>query len=162
MKLPTREKAIKEIMKDITTEIVIATTGMISREVYKIKDRAKNFYSLGSFGMSLGIALGIALNVKEKVIVIDGDGSVLSSLGTLALHNKLRPKNLWHYILDNNCHSSTGGQPTCSDAVDFSMIAPNTETIKVSKEKGDAPRIPLSPKQITIRFRNAIGPSHPS
>lgn len=78
------------------------------------------------------------------------------SLGTLALHKKLNPKNLKHYILDNNCHSSTGGQPTCSDVIDFSKIAPNTEVIRVSKEKGDAPRIPLSPRQIKERFKNAV------
>ena len=82
------------------------------------------------------------------------------SLGTLVLHKKLSPKNLKHYILDNSCHSSTGGQPTCSDAVNFSMIAPNTEVIKVSKKKGNSPRISLSTKQITVRLRNAINPNN--
>ncbi len=78
------------------------------------------------------------------------------SLGTLVLHKKLNPPNLFHYILDNNCHSSTGGQPTCSDAVDFEKLAPNTKVIKVEKGKGDAPRIPLSPKKIAERFKNAV------
>ena len=151
-----RIDAIKKIVKNIKDEIIISSTGMISRELYAVKDRPRNFYMLGSMGCALGIGLGIACNSKHKVIVISGDASALMSLGTLALHKKLNPHNLKHYILDNNCHSSTGGQPTCSDVIDFSKLAPNTQIIKVSKEKGDAPRIPLLPKQITERFKNAI------
>lgn len=151
-----RIDAIKKVMEKVKDEIVISTTGMISRELYAVKDRPRNFYMLGSMGNALAIGLGIAINSKYKVIVISGDGAVLMSLGTLVLHKKLNPKNLKHYILDNNCHSSTGGQPTCSDSIDFSRLAPNTEVIKVSKEKGDAPRIPLSPKQIKRRFKDAI------
>ena len=151
-----RIDAIKKIMKNVKDEIVISSTGMISRELYAVKDRLRNFYMMGSMGSTLGIGLGIAINSKHKVIVISGDASALMSLGTLILHKKLNPKNLKHYILDNRCHGSTGGQPTCSDVVNFSKIAPNTEVIKVSKEKGNVPRIPLSPKQIKRRFKNAI------
>lgn len=151
-----RIDAIKKIMKNVKDEIVISSTGMASRELYAVKDRPRNFYMEGSMGCALGIGLGIAINSKHKVIVISGDGAVLMSLGTLALHKKLNPSNLKHYILDNNCHSSTGGQPTCSDVINFPEIAPNTVVIKVSKEKGNAPRIPLSPRQIKRRFKNAI------
>ena len=151
-----RIDAIKKIMKNIRDELVISSTGMISRELYAVKDRSRNFYVLGSMGNALGIGLGIAINSRHKVVVISGDGEVFMSLGTLALHKKLNPKNLKHYILDNNCHSSTGGQPTCSDVVDFSKLAPNTKVIKVNEEKGDAPRIPILPKQIARRFKNAI------
>jgi thiamine pyrophosphate-dependent acetolactate synthase large subunit-like protein len=151
-----RIEAIKKIVKNVKDEIIISSTGMISRELYAVKDRRRNFYMEGSMGCALGVGLGIAINSKHEVIVISGDASALMSLGTLALHKKLNPKNLKHYILDNGCHSSTGGQPTCSDVVDFAKIAPNTMVIKVSKEKGNAPRIPLSPKQIKRRFKNAI------
>ncbi len=151
-----RIEAIKKIMDKVTDEIVISSTGMISREVYLVKDRARNFYMLGSMGSALAIGLGVALNSEYKVIVISGDAAVLMSLGTVILHKKLNPPNLKHYILDNNCHSSTGGQSTCSDVIDFSKLAPNTVVIKVSKEKGTAPRIPLSPKQIKRRFMNAV------
>ena len=151
-----RIDAIKRIMNNVKDEVVISSTGMISREVYAVKDRPRNFYMQGSMGCALGIGLGITVNSKHKVIVISGDASVLMSLGTLALHKKLDPQNLKHYILDNSCHSSTGGQSTCSDTVDFSKLAPNTVVIKVSKKKGDASRIPLSPKQIMERFKNAI------
>jgi len=151
-----RIDAIREIMKDVKDEVVVASTGMICRELYAVQDRPRNFYMMGSMGCALGIGLGIALNSGHNVIVISGDGAALMSLGTLALHKKLNPLNLTHYILDNNCNSSTGGQLTCSDAVDFSKLAPNTNVIKISEEKGDVPRIPLSPKQIALRFKDAI------
>lgn len=151
-----RIDAIRKIIKDIKDEIVISSTGMISRELYVVEDRSKNFYMQGSMGSALSVGLGIAINSKHKVIVISGDAEVLMSLGTLVLHRKLNPKNLKHYILDNNCHSSTGGQSTCSDCVDFSKLAPNTKVIKVSKEKGSAPIIPLDPEQIARRFKNAL------
>ena len=151
-----RIKAIEKIMDKVTDELVITSTGMISREVYAVKDRERNFYMLGSMGCALGIGLGIAINSDFKVIVISGDASVLMSLGTLVLHKELKPKNLKHYILDNNCNSSTGGQKTCSNAIDFERLAPNTKVIKVSDEKGDAPRIPLLPNKIKERFQNTI------
>lgn len=151
-----RIDAIKKIMEKVTDELVITSTGMISREVCQVKDRDRNFYMMGSLGCALAIGIGIAINSDHKVIVISGDCAALMSLGTLVLHKKLNPKNLTHHILDNNCNASTGGQPTCSDAVDFEKLAPNTKVIKVSPEKGDAPRIPLSPVKIKERFQNAI------
>ena len=151
-----RIDAIKNIMKGVRDEVIITSAGMVSREVYAVRDRKRNFYMQGSMGCASGDGLGIAINSKHTVIVISGDADVLMSLGTLVLHKKLNPKNLVHYILDNNCSSSTGCQPTCSDVIDFEKLAPNTTVIKVIKEKGDTPRIPLPPKQIMKRFRNAI------
>jgi len=148
-----RIEAIKNIMNNIPDEdVVITSVGMISREVFAVKDRPLNFYMMGSMGGELAIGLSIAINSNHQVVVISGDASVLMSLGTMVLHKKLNPPNLRHYILDNQAHSSTGGQPTCSDAVNFEKLAPNTFVVKVDNEKGDAPRIPLSPKEIKERF----------
>ena len=148
-----RKSAINCIMRTVKKDtVVITSTGMISREVYQTKDRDLNFYMQGSMGNALAIGIGIALNTNKKVVVISGDGAALMSLGTSVLFDGLNLPNLVHYILDNNCHATTGGQPTCSRYADFG------HSIKwlVSNEKGDAPRIPLSPKQITERFRNAL------
>ena len=153
-----RIDAIKEIMSNITyNEIVVLSNGMISREVFHKFDRALNFYMVGSMGMALPIGLGIAFARPDLyVTVISGDGAALMGLSSFVLHNKLKPSRLTHYILDNNCHATTGGQPTCSDAVDFEKLAPNTKVIKVEKGMGDAPRISLTPVQLKERFMNAI------
>lgn len=152
-----REDAIRDILKDVRDEFIIASTGMISREVYKVMDRPRNFYMQGSMGMALGIGIGLAYERPElKVIVISGDGAVLMSLGTLVLHKQLGLPNLKHYILDNHCHASTGGQNTCSPYIYFEKLAPNTEVIYIDRDKGDAPRIPLLPHEITRRFKHEI------
>jgi thiamine pyrophosphate-dependent acetolactate synthase large subunit-like protein len=151
-----RIEAIRKIMEQVTNEVVVSSTGMISRELFAVKDRPRNFYMQGSMGSALAIGLGVAINSRHNVIVISGDAETLMSLGTLALHRKLNPKNLKHYVLDNCCHSSTGGQPTCSNCIDFTKLAPHTKTIRVGREKGDTPRISLKPKQITKRFIHAI------
>lgn len=148
------------IMDELKDDCVLITsTGMISREAYQIKDRPRTFYMMGSMGMALAIGIGVAYARPElRVTVISGDGATLMSLGTLALHKKLGLTNLAHFILDNNCHATTGGQPTCSDVVDFTAIGPKEHTlvVKVSGEKGDAPRVPLTCEQIKTRFKNAI------
>lgn len=71
-----RYDAIKEIMEHITDELVIGNIGFPSKELYKIKDRNKNFYMLGSMGLASSIGLGISLSQNnQKVISLDGDYS---------------------------------------------------------------------------------------
>ena len=94
---------IKNIMDNVTDEIVISSTGKISREVYSVNDRPLNFYVQGSMSATLGIALGIAINKpRSNIIAIIGDGEALMSLGTLVVLNKLRKdsniKNVELYI----------------------------------------------------------------
>lgn len=158
-----RITAIQDILKHITDEVVITSTGYISREAYQVRDRDRNFYMQGSMGGALAIGLGIAYCRPDlKVIVISGDGAVLMGLGTLVLHKYLiyehKLHNLIHYVLDNGVYATTGGQKTCSKYVDLEYLCPPTFTrvIKVSAEKGDAPRIKLSPKEIKERFCRAI------
>lgn len=150
-----RIDAIRAIMQSIKRELVISSCGMISREVYAVKDRLENFYVQGSMGATLGIGIGLALNTNRKVVVIVGDGEILTSLGTLVLMNKMKLPNLRLIILDNGCYQSTGGQKTCSDAVNFSEIC-DCEVVKVESESDKISRIPLSHEKIARRFYHAI------
>ncbi|MDD5082331.1 MAG: thiamine pyrophosphate-dependent enzyme, partial [Dehalococcoidales bacterium] len=59
---------------------------------------------------SLGLGLALALP-KRKVIVLDGDGSLLMNLGTLITIAHLAPPNLVHFVLENRVYRTTGGQP---------------------------------------------------
>ena len=103
---------------------VISTTGKTSREVFFLKDRPGNFYTVGSMGCASSIGLGLALSQpKRKVIVIDGDGAALMRLEALVGIGHHKPKNLIHLVLDNGCHDSTGGQPTQSQSVHLPTIA---------------------------------------
>jgi len=149
------QQAIKKIMDEVTDECVITSLGYISREVYRVKDRQRNFYLVGSMGMPLAVGLGLAYSRPDlKVIVISGDGAVLMSMGTTWLYNNLELPNIKHYILNNSSYASTGGQPTCFPKINLKS-AFNSETIIVGKTS-DAPRIPLKPVEIKRRFCESI------
>ena len=157
----TRSDIVKYILADLNEDaIVVASTGFISREVFKQADRPLNFYMCGSMGNALSIGIGLALKLKQPVLVINGDGSALMSLGSMLTAEDLRKKNrlnnLVHYIIDNNCHESTGGQRTVSHLINFAHLFKNTIVYKVSKDSTVPPRITLSPSQITERFKNAL------
>jgi phosphonopyruvate decarboxylase len=151
-----RSDAIRQIMDTVTDELVIATTGMISREVFVVNDRPGNFYMCGSMGCALSIGMGLAMNTTRNVVVIDGDGAALMSLGSLAVAAYLKLPNLKHYVIDNGTYASTGDQPTCSHSVNFATIGHNVEVIQVEpgNEKG-TPRIPYEPEEMTRRFLEA-------
>jgi thiamine pyrophosphate-dependent acetolactate synthase large subunit-like protein len=75
--------------------------------------RAQNFYMLGSMGLAVPIALGVALaQPRRKVVALEGDGSILMELGSLATVAERGQKNLTIVIMDNGAYQITGGQPT--------------------------------------------------
>ena len=151
-----RSSCIKEIMSQLMDEdIVVASTGYISREVFKY-DRPLNFYVMGAMGSALAIGIGIAMHTDKRVFVINGDGSALMGLGAMITAKKLRLINLYHFVLDNNCHESTGGQKTSSDCVDFTRLHFNTVVYHIEKDDTIPPRITLTGKEIAQRFKNAL------
>ena len=75
-------------------------------------DQPTNFYMLGTMGLSSSIGLGLALAQKQKVIAIDGDGSVLTNFGTLPTIANNVADNFILLIIDNGSYGSTGDQPT--------------------------------------------------
>ena len=77
-----------------------------------LDDQATNFYMLGTMGLSSSIGLGLALAQKQKVIAIDGDGSVLTNFGTLPTIANNVADNFVLLIIDNGSYGSTGDQPT--------------------------------------------------
>ena len=88
-------------------------------------DRPNNFYMWNSMGMASSIALGLALARPDlRVIVLDGDGSILMNLGSLATERASGVTNLVHIIWDNGGWEITGGQPAGSPfGVDLEAVA---------------------------------------
>jgi len=78
--------------------------------------RMQNFYMLGSMGLAVPIALGVALaQPGRKVISLEGDGSILMQLGSLATVAARKQKNLAIVIMDNGAYQITGGQKALTD-----------------------------------------------
>ena len=128
-KLTTKE-VIQIILESLTNnEIVVSTTGYISRIVFEYrelnkKDHHKSFYNIGSMGCASSIGLSIALQKpKNRVIVFDGDGAAIMQMGAFSTIGKYSPSNFVHIIIDNEAHESTGGQPTNSTSIKFIEIA---------------------------------------
>ncbi|MEZ4301514.1 MAG: thiamine pyrophosphate-dependent enzyme [Polyangiaceae bacterium] len=114
--------ALLERVSDDT--LIVCCNGMIGRELFTAKNRPGTFYMIGSMGLGLSIGLGLALaQPSKKVIVLDGDGNVLMGMNALASAGSESPKNLWHVVLDNQTHSSTGGQRTISGQVKLEEVA---------------------------------------
>ena len=123
-----RSEAIRIITETLTDEdLVFATTGKPSRELFAIRDRPGNFYMQGSMGHIGSLALGTALSVpSRRVVVLDGDGAFLMHLGTLSTIGHYHPPNFFHLLLDNESYETTGNQDTTSATTDFSRIALST------------------------------------
>jgi len=121
----TRHEALQRILARLTPDdLALFTTGMISREAFNIRDRAENFYMLGSMGLLSSLGLGLALQQRSRTIwVVEGDGSVLMSLGTLSLIATCQPSNFIHIVLDNEAYESTGGQPSITSTLDLAPLA---------------------------------------
>ncbi len=119
-----RITAIETILNRVKDgDLVLSTTGMISREVFVTDDRPGNFYMIGSMGLLSSFGLGLAMmSPQQRVLVIEGDGSALMSLGNMPLIATERPGNLVHVILDNEAYESTGSQPSISSKVDLAQI----------------------------------------
>ena len=184
--MQSRAQAMAAIFELLTDQPLIICNGFPSREACKLRDRDQNFYMIGSMGATAGIGLGLALAQPEKtVVVFDGDGNVLMSLGTLATIGALNPKNFIHVVFDNEVYGTTGNQPTYSRSVGLDKMAkaagyvnvervwekedivyefktmladpgPNFLLIKVNEQLEEADRIALSPAEMTQRFKQSL------
>jgi sulfopyruvate decarboxylase subunit beta len=140
----------------------------------------------GSMGLVSSIGLGLALLTEKTVVAFDGDGSLLMNPNALLEIAKEAPKNLIIICLDNGAYGSTGSQETCAlRYIDMEILATacgiqNTAKVNSTEEligvfrkfkamkelsfihvilkpgNTKAPNIPLSPEEVTKRFKEAL------
>ncbi|MBI4500449.1 MAG: hypothetical protein HY700_04740 [Gemmatimonadetes bacterium] len=183
----TRLEATRRLRVLLKTEAVIASLGHPAYDLFEAGDRAENFYLWGSMGLASSIGLGIAMaQPGRRVVVLDGDGSLLMNLGSLATIATVAPPNLLLLVWDNELYGTTGGQPTATaegsdlaeaaqalgirqavtvrepeafdKVVDRALREPGPWVI-VAKvgESGTASKPPLDSPMIKRRFMAAIG-----
>jgi sulfopyruvate decarboxylase subunit beta len=110
-----RVDALEAIYADLERHIVVTIMGAVAAELYTIGHRHNFFYLEHAMGLASSIGLGIAMVMPEhKVIVLDGDGSLLMNLGTLSTMARYKPGNLLHIVFDNESLLSVGGFPTAT------------------------------------------------
>jgi sulfopyruvate decarboxylase subunit beta len=110
-----RADALQAIYPELEHRIVVTIMGAVAVELYMLGHRHNFFYLEHAMGLASSMGLGIALAMPEhKVIVIDGDGSLLMNLGTLSTMARYKPGNLLHIVFDNESLLSVGGFPTAT------------------------------------------------
>ncbi|WP_246738181.1 phosphonopyruvate decarboxylase [Bradyrhizobium sp. CCBAU 051011] len=106
------------------TDLVVSTTGFISRELFRVSDRPENFYMQGSLGHCSAVAAGVALaHPSRRVVALDGDGAVLMHMGVLSTIGYASPRNFLHVVLDNEGYVSTGKQDSTSVTSSLEAVA---------------------------------------
>lgn len=125
-----REEAIKAVAGAMDVkDIVVSTTGKISRELFEHRTatgegHSRDFLTVGSMGHASQIALGIALNRPERnVYCFDGDGAAIMHMGGMGIVASMLPGNFYHIVFNNGAHDSVGGQPTIGFGIDLPKIA---------------------------------------
>lgn len=141
-----REEAIKSIVEYIKEDnLIVSTTGKISREVYEQSDSIHGhhrnvFLTVGGMGHASMIAYGLAKSKEDKKIYcIDGDGAALMHMGSMAFIGGNKLSNLIHICLNNEAHESVGGMPTGAVGLSYCSIAkecgyPKTYSVSTEDE----------------------------
>jgi sulfopyruvate decarboxylase subunit beta len=95
--------------------LVVTIMGAVAGELQSLGHKPNFFYLQHAMGLGSSTGLGLALCLpREKVVVFDGDGSILMNLGGYTTLARYRPRNLVHVVFDNESLLSVGGFPTAT------------------------------------------------
>lgn len=131
-------RAIYERLEDC---LVVTIMGAVACELQSLGHRPNFFYLQHAMGLGSSTGLGLALCLpQQKIVVFDGDGSILMNLGGYTTMARYRPKNMVHVVFDNESLLSVGGFPTAtSTGTDLEGVArasgvPRTKTVDTIEE----------------------------
>ncbi len=136
-----RTDCLRSIYPELEKCLVVTIMGAVAAELQSLGHRPNFFYLQHAMGLASSTGLGLALCLPhQKVVVCDGDGSLLMNLGTLSTLARYKPKNLVHVVFDNESLLSVGGFPTAtSTGTDLEGIAraagiPRASTVRTVEE----------------------------
>lgn len=163
-----RLDALKAVYPRLESCVVVTIMGAVAAELQSIGHRPNFFYLQHAMGLASSMGLGIALSRPElRVVVFDGDGSLLMNLGGLTTLARYRPPNLVHVVFDNESLLSVGGFPTAtSTGSDLAAVArgagvPRTATVHTLDEFTAAFNEAVAANELTtiVAKVEAVGPS---
>lgn len=163
-----RLDCLRSVYAELEDCLVVTIMGAVAAELQSLGHRPNFFYLQHSMGLASSTGLGLALCLPDqRVLVFDGDGSVLMNLGSLSTMARYRPTNLTHIVFDNESLLSVGGFPTAtSTGTDLEGIArsagiPRVVTVRDVEIFRASVREALHGKNLTtiVAKVEAIGPS---
>jgi len=112
-------------MAELRGNAIVVSTYSSAFEWRKISPSSLNYFSVGAMGQASSHALGLAIGLPDhKVIVLDGDGSLLMNLGGLVTMAEAAPKNIVHFVAENGCYEANGSHPIPGqNRIDFAGLA---------------------------------------
>jgi sulfopyruvate decarboxylase subunit beta len=165
-----RAECIGMLYPDLGDKLVVTIMGACAQELYDLGHCDNFFYLQHAMGLASSIGLGLATHLPhERVVVLDGDGSLLMNLGTLATLARYRPKNMVHIVFDNGSLLSTGGfdSHTTSGVTDLAAIARGAGLQHVASVDsimafGDAVIDAFARQELSVIVAkvSAVGPNH--
>src|SRR5882724_13690509 len=116
-----RKKTLAAIARHVTDADIVLPVYSTAFDWIDIRPSPLNYLSHGAMGLASSHALGLALGRPDKrVIVLDGDGSLLMNLGSLVTIGAAAPPNLVHFVSRNGTYEENGGHPIPNQKADFS------------------------------------------
>jgi sulfopyruvate decarboxylase subunit beta len=110
-----RLECLRAIYDQLNDCLVITIMGAVACELQSLGHKPNFFYLQHAMGLGSSMGLGLSLCLpQQKVVVFDGDGSILMNLGGYTTMARYRPKNLVHVVFDNESLLSVGGFPTAT------------------------------------------------
>ena len=165
-----RAGCLEMIYPELHDKLVVTIMGACAQELYNLGHCDNFFYLQHAMGLASSIGLGLAMHLPdERVIVLDGDGSVLMNLGTFATLARYRPRNLIHVVFDNGSLLSTGGfdSHTTAGVTDLAAIArgagiEHAESVTTDVAFGEAfvAAIERDDLSVIVAKVAAVGPEH--
>jgi sulfopyruvate decarboxylase subunit beta len=120
-----RDECLNVLARHITDADIVLPVYSAAFDWIDIRPHPLNFLSHGAMGLASSHALGLALGLPDRrIIVLDGDGSLLMNLGSLVTIAAAAPPNLYHLVCQNGTYEANGGHPIPGrDLVDFCGFA---------------------------------------
>src|SRR2546427_7251260 len=110
-----RIECLRSVYSQLEGCLVVTIMGAVAAELQSLGHRSNFFYLQHAMGLASSTGLGLALCLPEqRVVVFDGDGSILMNLGGFTTLARYRPRNLVHVIFDNESLLSVRGFPTAT------------------------------------------------
>jgi len=118
-------KCFEALTRHIAADDIVLPVYSSAFEWLGVRPSALNYTAHGAMGLASSHGLGLALGRPDRrVIVLDGDGSLLMNIGTLVTAAAAAPKNFYHFVCENGTYEANGGHPIPNQGkVDFAGLA---------------------------------------